>query len=85
MATPESMLCKNLPQEFYDAMLYVRGLEFEEKPNYEMIRNKFKTILSRVHPNRKEELVTDWQLLRKIKKEKKKGEEVRKQAIKNIS
>ncbi len=59
-------------------MLYVRGLEFEEKPNYEMIRGKFKNMILRIHPNKKEELLTDWQLLRKLKRDlklQKKGEE----------
>jgi hypothetical protein len=60
MATPEALLCKNLPSEFYDVMIYVRALEFEEKPNYEMIRSKFKNVLSRVHTNKKEEILTDW-------------------------
>ena len=72
MATPESLLCKNLPNEVLDVMLYVRGLEFEEKPNYDLIRGKFKNILTRIHPNKKEELLTDWQLLRKIKRDEKK-------------
>ena len=75
MATPELLLCKGLPNEIYDVMLYVKGLEFEEKPNYEMIRGKFKNILTRIHPNKKEELLTDWQLLRKIKREEKKEKE----------
>jgi hypothetical protein len=71
MATPESLLCKGLPNEVLDVMLYVRGLEFEEKPNYEMIRGKFKNILMKIHPNKKEELLTDWQMLRKIKRDEK--------------
>lgn len=75
MATPESLLCKGLPNEIYDVMLYVKGLEFEEKPNYEMIRGKFKNILTRIHPNKKEELLTDWQILRRIKREEKKEKE----------
>lgn len=73
MATPETMLCKGLPQEFLDMMIYVRGLEYEEKPNYEMMRGKFKNVLGRLHPNKKEELLTDWQLVRKLKREEKKN------------
>lgn len=60
MATPENILCKNLPSEFFDVMVYIRGLEFEEKPNYEMCRGKFKNVLNRLHTNKKEEIVTDW-------------------------
>lgn len=73
MATPENILCKNLPQEFFDVMVYVRGLEFEEKPNYEMIRGKFKNVLNRLHTNKKEEIVTDWMQLRRAKREEKKA------------
>lgn len=53
-------------------MLYVKNLEFEEKPNYEMIRGKFKTAMQRVHYNRKDEIMTDWQITRKAKREEKK-------------
>lgn len=72
MATPESMLCKGLPQEFLDVMMYVRSLEFEEKPNYEMMRSKFKSVSNRIHTNKKEEILTDWQIVRKTKREEKK-------------
>lgn len=52
--------------------MYVRGLEFEEKPNYDMMRGKFKSVINRVHTNKKEEILTDWQVLRKAKKDEKK-------------
>ena len=45
-------------------MLYIRGLSYKEKPNYEMIRGKFKSILMRLHKNRKEEVPLDWKILR---------------------
>ena len=72
MTTPESVLCKNLPQEFLDILIYVRSLDFEEKPNYEMIRGKFKNIQNRLHLKKKEEVQTDWQIVRLKKREEKK-------------
>ena len=71
MATPEQILCRGLPQEFTDVMIYIKSLDFEEKPNYEMIRGKFKLVFNKLHTNKKEEVLTDWQLLRKQKKEEK--------------
>jgi hypothetical protein len=53
-------------------MIYIRGLDFEEKPSYEMIRGKFKDILMRLHTNRKEEVPLDWKILRDKKREDKK-------------
>lgn len=50
-------------------MIYVKGLDFEEKPNYEMIRGKFKAVLMRLHTNRKEEVPLDWKVLREKKRE----------------
>jgi hypothetical protein len=53
-------------------MLYIKNLEFEEKPNYDMMRTKFKLVLARLHQNKKEELLTDWQIHRKAMREEKK-------------
>ena len=55
-------------------MLYVKNLEFEEKPNYEMMRGKFKQAIQRIHPSKKDELLTDWQISRKAKRDDKKRE-----------
>jgi hypothetical protein len=53
-------------------MINIRGLDFEEKPNYDMIRGKFKEVLMRLHTNRKEEVPLDWKVLRDKKREGKK-------------
>jgi hypothetical protein len=66
-----NLICE-LIEEFLDAMLYIKTLEFEEKPNYEMIRGKFKQALQRLHLNKKDEILTDWQIDRKLKREEKK-------------
>lgn len=81
MATPEALLCKNLPIEFYDVMIYVRALEFEEKPNYEMIRSKFKNVYNRIHINKKEEIFTDWQIVRKNRRDQRKKEDEKKMGL----
>ena len=38
-------LCKDLPKEFCYYMNYVKNLNFEEKPDYEYLKNLFKNIL----------------------------------------
>ena len=38
-------LCKDLPNEFYDYMKYVKKLNFESKPDYNYLRNLFRNIL----------------------------------------
>ena len=60
-------------------MLYIKTLEFEEKPNYEMIRGKFKQALQRLHLNKKDEILTDWQIDRKLKREEKKQQIIEQQ------
>ena len=51
-------------EDIHDAILYIRGLEFEEKPNYDMIRGKFRNVLNHLHTNRKEEVPLDWKVIR---------------------
>ena len=38
-------LCKGVPQEFYDYMVYCRSLQFEEQPNYQYCLGLFKKCL----------------------------------------
>ena len=54
MAVPESMLCYGLGQEFLDTLLYIKGLEFEEKPNYEYLKNQFKNLYTKHKFNKDE-------------------------------
>ena len=42
--TSVAVLTKGLPDEFCEYMSYVRGLRFEEKPDYRMLRKKFKDL-----------------------------------------
>ena len=41
------VLCKGLPNEFISYIKYCRNLKFEQDPDYEYLRNLFKSILSR--------------------------------------
>ncbi len=62
-------------------MLYVRNLEYEEKPSYEMIRGKFRKVLNEMHHNRKEEVPLDWKVLRDKLRENKRLERVTKSGL----
>lgn len=41
-------LTRNVPEEFSKYILYCRGLQFEEKPDYNYLRSLFKQIMSRI-------------------------------------
>jgi len=47
MGTSVEELCDGCPEEFSEYMKYVRSLEFEEKPDYDYIRNIFKKLVTR--------------------------------------
>jgi casein kinase 1 len=60
-------LCQKLPNEFCQYMNYVKKLSFEQKPDYEYLRNLFKNILFRI----KERLdnIFSWVDLRNVSKD----------------
>ena len=39
-------LCKNFPQQFFEFLDYAKTLEYEENPNYEMLKKKFLSLLN---------------------------------------
>ena len=47
-------LCQGMPEEFVTLVQYIRNLQFEEVPDYEMIKNKIKNVLAR------EKMTNDW-------------------------
>ena len=47
--TAAEVICQNLPQEFVDYVKYCRQLKFEQQPDYEYLRNLFKSILLRLN------------------------------------
>ena len=44
---PTTELCKDFPEEFQQYFDYVRKLEYEEDPDYDMIKNLFKNVLKK--------------------------------------
>ena len=47
LATTVEELCEGFPPEFGQYMGYVRGLEFEQEPEYEMLRGLFSGLMKR--------------------------------------
>ena len=47
LSIPLERLCENLIDEFRQLFQYSRTLEFEEKPDYPMLKNLFKDALKR--------------------------------------
>ncbi len=40
-----SMLCKGLPQQFYQYFKYCRRLQFVDKPDYSYLKSLFKEVM----------------------------------------
>ena len=57
---PVERLCKGLPPEMQDYFKYVRNLKFQEKPNYDYLKNLFKTILKNNGIENYEDLNLSW-------------------------
>lgn len=47
MATSSDSLCKGLPNEFVLYMNHVKGLKFEEKPDYHYLRGLFRDVFKK--------------------------------------
>lgn len=47
IVTSVQELCKDLPQEFMDYSQYCRKLKFKENPDYNYLRNNFKTLFQK--------------------------------------
>ena len=62
-ATPDE-ICKTFPEEFIIYFQYCRGLQFEEKPDYNYIRSLFKSILEKY--NYDYDFIYDWSLIKKV-------------------
>jgi len=58
MATPTRVLCSGLVPQMHRYMQYVKELSFDEKPNYEAMRNLFREVLTGRHLG--DEEVFDW-------------------------
>lgn len=60
MTTPNDVLTKGLPREFLDYMDYVKGLRFDDKPDYPYLRKIFRDLFKR--ENYRYDYVFDWTL-----------------------
>ncbi len=72
IATTPDEICKNLPgnlaltiDEFMSYFQYCRGLQFEEKPDYNYIRSLFKLVFEKY--NYENDFDFDWNQIKKLK------------------
>lgn len=49
ISTTSEVLCKGLPSEMAIYLDYVKKLKFEEKPNYDMIRELFRNAFQKMN------------------------------------
>ena len=52
-------LCKSLPKQMIEYMKYVKQLEFEQDPDYNYLKNLFKSILKQIN-NTNDQLIFSW-------------------------
>ena len=57
-STTSAKLCQGLPEEFEQYFNIVRGLEFEERPDYTVLRNLFKSVI--INDGLEYDLMFDW-------------------------
>ena len=60
--TSPSLLCHGFPKEFKKYVEYTRNLEYEQDPDYEMLKNLFKTVLYNNKVNKENFFVYDWDI-----------------------
>lgn len=58
MFTKIDELCQGLPEPFYEYINYCRKLKFNEKPDYSVLRNMFKSLFK--EKEYKYDYVFDW-------------------------
>ena len=72
--TTSEDLCKNYPHEFFEYVDYTRNLEYEENPDYDFLRQKFKDVLKGL--NEEMDYIYDWTTSTDLKKRANKKKEV---------
>ena len=78
--TPVSVLCEGLPPCFSEYMSYVKGLKFEQEPDYGMLKAIFQDYYSERKFEPPEKMKFDWAIQReKILADKIRAEEEEKQ------
>ena len=71
--TSSEDLCKDFPIEFFEYVDYTRNLEYEESPDYDLLRQKFKDVLKKI--NEEMDYIYDWTTGTDLKRRVKKNEE----------
>ena len=56
--TSSEYLCKDFPIQFFEYVDYTRKLEYEENPNYDLLKQKFKDVLKEI--NEEMDYIYDW-------------------------
>jgi serine/threonine protein kinase len=64
--TSSQDLCKGYPREFFEYVEYTRNLEYEENPNYDLLRKKFMDVLKNL--NEELDYIYDWTTKSDLKK-----------------
>jgi len=78
-STPVELLCKNFPKEFVTYLNHCRGLKFEDKPEYSMLRGLFRNLFFR--EGYAADYRFDWTALNESKKNHKKLRKKERQQI----
>jgi len=73
LGTPIEILCKGFPNEFVTYLSYCRNLKFEEKPDYNHLKNLFKDLFMK--SGFEFDYQYDWNVTRKVKDPKKEAGE----------
>jgi len=71
--TSSQDLCKGYPREFFEYVEYTRNLEYEENPNYDLLRKKFMDVLKNL--NEELDYIYDWTTKSDLKKRRNKKSE----------
>ena len=60
--TSPAQLCFGFPDEFKKYVEYTRNLEYEDDPDYDMLKNLFKNILIKENINKENFYIYDWDI-----------------------
>ena len=60
VSTPVEQLCENMPSQFKEFLLFARGLEFSNRPDYDFARNLFYTLYTDMGYKHEDATIFDW-------------------------
>ena len=58
------LLCKGLPQEMITILIHIRSLKYEERPNYDLIKNEIRKCMK--EQNIEYDYQYDWMISNKL-------------------